>query len=271
MTVSQDPMTTLIQQAVTVAEVLPPGLIQTLAHTIAGYPHQQWDTVRLRVAQTVPQHQQRALVLAFVDAWQQRAPALLPHEMALMLRTASITARTIRQQQTVELVWTGPIVPQVALRRTDQALLQVIHQAHTSLLIVSFAVYHIPAIADSIVQASARGVTIRICVEAPEPSGQKMAYDTIHALGAAVTQHATIYIWPNEQRSRDAHGRAGVLHVKCAVGDTQQLFLSSANLTDHALNRNMELGVLISGGNGPVTVVHQFDRLIETGVLKVVG
>jgi phosphatidylserine/phosphatidylglycerophosphate/cardiolipin synthase-like enzyme len=46
--------------------------------------------------------------------------------------------------------------------------------------------------------------------------------------------------------------------------------VSSANLTDYALNLNMELGVLIAGGSQPQTVMAQFEALIAQGVLQCV-
>jgi phosphatidylserine/phosphatidylglycerophosphate/cardiolipin synthase-like enzyme len=154
------------------------------------------------------------------------------------------------------------------MRRTDQALLQVINAAQHTLLIVSFAVYKISAIAAAMVQAAERGVTIRICVEAPEPSGQKMAHDTIKALGPGVAQRAAIYVWPSEKRPIDDHGKAGVLHAKCAVADSRLLFLSSANLTEHAMTVNIELGTLIEGGTAPSKVMAQFEHMIAAGLLK---
>lgn len=54
-------------------------------------------------------------------------------------------------------------------------------------------------------------------------------------------------LWPHEQLPVDERGKRGVLHSKCAVADERMLFVSSANLTEHALNLNMELGVLIQG------------------------
>jgi phosphatidylserine/phosphatidylglycerophosphate/cardiolipin synthase-like enzyme len=37
------------------------------------------------------------------------------------------------------------------------------------------------------------------------------------------------------------------MHAKAAVADSSTAFLTSANLTEAALERNMELGVLIHG------------------------
>jgi len=146
--------------------------------------------------------------------------------------------------------------------------LHVITTARHTLLIVSFAVYKIPAITAALVQAAQRGVAIRVCVEAPEPGGQTIAYDTLAALGPEVAQHAAIYLWHHAQRPTGSGGKVAALHAKCAVADARLLFVSSANLTDYALNLNMELGVLIAGGPQPQTVVAQFDALIAQGVLQ---
>ena len=63
-------------------------------------------------------------------------------------------------------------------------------------------------------------------------------------------------------------GKHGVLHVKCAVADSRKLLLTSANLTDHALKLNMELGLLVTGGRLPGRVEKHFDALVGSGVLE---
>ena len=61
----------------------------------------------------------------------------------------------------------------------------------------------------------------------------------------------------------------GVLHAKCAVADGQLLFLSSANLTDYAMNFNIELGVLIrSAPRHAQRVAAQFEQMIAQGILR---
>lgn len=262
-----DAQEALITAAVQLAERLPAGALQSLAGAIAGTAAGAWEALRYRAFQVTPQPEARALVGQFLATWIAQAAEVTPTEAALILRTAAVTVRTLREAQSVELVWTGPLVGGVSMRRTDQALLQVINSAQQTLLIVSFAVYKIPVIAGALTRAASRGVRIRICVEAPEPSGQKMAYDTIKALGPQVAQSAAIYVWPSDQRPADGSGHTGVLHAKCAVADDRLLFVSSANLTDHALTLNIELGTLIYGGSEPGIVSAQFERLVEAGVL----
>ena len=45
-------------------------------------------------------------------------------------------------------------------------------------------------------------------------------------------------------------------------------FISSANLTEYALNINMEMGVLIKGGTLPGQMHSHFHGLIRDGVVE---
>lgn len=45
------------------------------------------------------------------------------------------------------------------------------------------------------------------------------------------------------------------------------MFLSSANLTEYAFTINMELGLLVTGGNLPGEVEQHFDRLVARGIV----
>lgn len=99
----------------------------------------------------------------------------------------------------------------------------------------------------ALVISADRDVTIRVIIETPDKIEGQAAYSTMIALGSAVAERCEVYIWPADQRPCDDSGKYGILHVKCAVADGTQLFLSSANLTEHAFTRNVELGVLLRG------------------------
>jgi cardiolipin synthase A/B len=59
-----------------------------------------------------------------------------------------------------------------------------------------------------------------------------------------------------------------VMHVKAAVADSRVAFLTSANLTEAAPERNMELGVFIRGGRLPAAIDRLIDALVESGELQ---
>ena len=59
-----------------------------------------------------------------------------------------------------------------------------------------------------------------------------------------------------------------MLHAKAVVADGEAVFLTSANLTDAALDRNIELGVLIRDRALATSVTSHFRGLIDKGLLR---
>src|SRR6185437_3597429 len=196
---------------------------------------------------------------------------LPPAAVAVALRAANAVDAYHRMRHSFELVWTGPTPSITQLRRTDQALLEVVAAAREHLLLVSFAVHGAGALQAALLGAQARGVKIRLLLESPDESRGRVDAASIAWLEPHVAAGAERYVWPYEMREKVAGARGeprfGVLHAKCAVADQGVLFLSSANMTDHALELNMELGIMVHGGPLPAQVVGHFDALIEAGLL----
>lgn len=257
----------IVDEACRLAERLPRSLIEQTASLLIEHGDSSRDSLQRRVLQAVPGAGSRGLLGGFLDTWHTEAAEVAPACVAAALLTAAQAEANRREHQSVELVWTGPDGGATPLRRTEQAILQVIDSAAQRLLVVSYAVFKIPRICDSLVRAAKRGVMLTVVLEAPDWQAGRDAYDTLSALGSEVAAHSTVYVWPPEQRARDENGRAGLLHVKCAAADGHWLFLSSANLTEYAFTLNMEFGVLIGGGRPAELVEEHFHRLIQRGIL----
>jgi uncharacterized delta-60 repeat protein len=58
------------------------------------------------------------------------------------------------------------------------------------------------------------------------------------------------------------------LHAKCVAVDRRLLFVSSANFTEAAQERNLEVGVLIHSPSVAEQLVNHFDTLLSAGVLQ---
>jgi phosphatidylserine/phosphatidylglycerophosphate/cardiolipin synthase-like enzyme len=71
-----------------------------------------------------------------------------------------------------------------------------------------------------------------------------------------------------DPRSLDPSGPIGVLHAKAVVVDDEAVFITSANFTEAALDRNIELGVLIRDRALALTVAGYFRNLIDRDLLK---
>ena len=208
----------------------------------------------------------RARANRFLNVWRACAPLTDAASVVLALRTAGMSEERHRRAQTVEAVWTGPETGG-SPRRTEQAILQLLDSAATRITLVSYAVYNIPNIRDALLRAAARGVRLTIIIETPDRREGENTYSTLKALGTNVADAANVYYWPIENRKTNASGKAGILHIKCAVADGRWLFLSSANLTRYAFDLNMELGLLVTGGILPAGIERNFDYLIASGIL----
>jgi phosphatidylserine/phosphatidylglycerophosphate/cardiolipin synthase-like enzyme len=71
-----------------------------------------------------------------------------------------------------------------------------------------------------------------------------------------------------DPRALDPEAPGGVLHAKAVVADDQAVFITSANLTGAALDRNIELGVLLRDRALALTVSGYFRSLIDRDLLK---
>lgn len=56
--------------------------------------------------------------------------------------------------------------------------------------------------------------------------------------------------------------------MKAVVADDEIVFVTSANLTEAALDRNIELGLLVRDAALAASVVRHFQALIDRGLLK---
>ena len=65
----------------------------------------------------------------------------------------------------------------------------------------------------------------------------------------------------------DAVKRAS-LHAKCIVVDRRRAFVSSANFTEAAQQRNLEVGVLVPSERFAATLADHFETLASAGLVK---
>ena len=259
---------TLAEAVRSVTADLPLPLVESLAAVIEATGASGLGSVQLAIDAALPQVHYRTLALGLLEAWKTHAPDLAPQSVAFALTTAARAHEHARESHRLELVWTGPDVRTIPPRQTEQALLQVIDAATTTLIAVSFVAYRVPAVAAGLARAARRGVSVRLVLEDPDVSQGKIAFDALSALGEDVAARADVYVWPLDQRPTDASGRHGSLHAKCAAADGRHLLISSANLTDHAFHLNIELGLLVNGGELPARVERHWTALIERGTLR---
>lgn len=201
------------------------------------------------------------VVEQLASAWQNSEAG--SDELASMLLAASHVYTKAASEQSTELVWTGPTTPFVSARRTEQALLQVINSAEQSLFITSFVAYDVSTIVNALNAANDRGVVISMLLELSQDHGGSITFDAIGKMRTLVPV-ARLYAW----RDKTDAFSDGRVHAKVAVADAKMCFITSANLTGHAMEKNMEAGVLITGGVIPRVLEQHLRSLIDTNVIS---
>lgn len=194
-------------------------------------------------------------------AWQ--STEIGSDELASMLLAASHVYTKATLEQSTELVWTGPTTPFVSTRKTEQALLQIINSAEQSLFITSFVAYDVSTIVKALNAANKRGVIISMLLELSQEHGGSITFDAIERMRALVPA-ARLYAW-RDKAELFADGR---VHAKVAVADNRMCFITSANLTGYAMEKNMEAGVLISGGQVPALLDRHLRALVDTKLVS---
>jgi cardiolipin synthase A/B len=248
----------LLNAVTELVALLSPSKIEAIASRIRGIALP--DRVRGDLHQIVGTPTARLALDSFIAGW---GGSALPGDVVAGILVGATHARLQSQRDSVELVWTGPTTPFVATRRTEQVLLDVIHRAKAELFIVSFVAYDVPSVVKAINSAIDRGVQTRILMEASLTHGGSLSVDPVATMRGCVPL-ALLYAW-TERPHPFTNGR---VHAKVAVADNELAFLTSANLTGHALEKNMEAGVLVTGGQVPFSLRAHLHALIETKVIR---
>ena len=194
----------------------------------------------------------------------QANPTISSSDLSAMFRVSALTASLAAGASSVELVWTGPATGLVPIRHTAQVLTGLIDEARDRLFMVSFVAYHVGGVVDALRRATERGVQVRVLLEQSKEHGGNVTVDSIAMLRHNLP-HAQLYEW--NKTGAEASPTASV-HAKCAVADGAVAFVTSANVSDAAMERNMELGVLLRGGQVPGQLDRHLTALITTKQLR---
>ncbi len=155
--------------------------------------------------------------------------------------------------EAIELVSTGPEAVSYPTRDTRIVVRELFRQAQRSVLVAGYAVYQGRDVFQALAERmdSTPDLHVRMFLDVPRIQG-----DTSHAseILRRYIDRFRKHEWPGSRlpeiyydpRSLDLEPRRrSSLHAKCVVVDDHLAFISSANFTEAAQVRNIEVGVLI--------------------------
>lgn len=191
--------------------------------------------------------------------------------LALLLRTLA-QDRQCREAETprADLVWTGPELPGDHSRDTRIVVHELFRKARTSVLVSTFALYDGKALFEPLHETWERypEMNVRLFVDIHRGDNGH----TSDQMLARFRQDFRTFHWPWERVPEvyyDPRSLApnladrACLHAKCVVVDEREVFLTSANLTEAAQQRNIEAGVLITSDALAQKLLDQFAMLLS--------
>lgn len=181
-----------------------------------------------------------------------------------------VEARAVRP----DLVWSGPEVPGLFARDTRRVFEELVGGARRSIWISTYAFFDGPRAFETLARRMEKApelqATLLLNIE-------RARYDTTDAdhLVRRFADRFWNHDWPGLRAPRvyyDPRALAldtpgAVLHAKAVVTDEESLLVTSANLTEAAFERNIELGLLVRDAPLARTVVAHFEALIDEGLL----
>jgi cardiolipin synthase len=248
-------MQALLDAVVELVGLIPPTKVRLIATALKGLGASGAAPSVTKLADTPAG---RAAVKRVLAAWA-RVNAN-GDEVAGMLLGSSAARQRVEQELAIELVWTGPKTEFVPTRRTEQVLLDLIASAGRELFLVSFVAYGVDSVVTALNAAASRGVRLRFLLEASTSQGGTLDYDPAAVMHGAVPK-AELFTWVKRPKAFVG----GKVHAKVVVVDGSRAFITSANLSGHALEKNMEAGVLINGGSVPKTLNDHLQALVDVG------
>ena len=162
----------------------------------------------------------------------------------------------------VETVWSGPGSHHVPVRATAAVLADVVREARHELLLMTYSARPHQDLNDALAAAVGRGVAVSVVVETLQGAGSALSGDEPYQAFTGVPG-LQLWHWPTAQRTEPG----AKMHAKLAVADRRILLVTSANLTQSGVSKNIESGLLVRGGAAPARAVEHVDALRQSGCL----
>jgi phosphatidylserine/phosphatidylglycerophosphate/cardiolipin synthase-like enzyme len=174
-----------------------------------------------------------------------------------------------------DLVWSGPEVPGLHARDTRRVFEELLGSAIHSVWASTYAFFDGPRVFETLARRmdALPELHVTLLLNIQRKRGDTTAADQL------VRKFADRFWkteWPGstrpqvfyDPRALEPSGPAGVLHAKAVVADDDAVFVTSANLTEAALDRNIEIGLLVRDRALAKSVSSHFRTLIEQRLLR---
>jgi len=209
---------------------------------------------------------------AFLEVWNAELGDTNSSTIARLVECiANLHVRERQQGDLSRLVWTGPEAPGSYPRSSRQIVREIIIGARKEIWLAAYWIAGhrdgegiVGDVIELLADATTRGLDVALALDGnPKPSGETN-FDVLRALWPTGAKYPRLYTW--SEALNEPHLK---LHAKALVADRADALVTSANLTMHALERSMELGVRLKGRLAQ-EIASQLDSLVNSKILSAV-
>lgn len=201
---------------------------------------------------------------------------LTPKQTALIIEAiAGTMERSFDPAILFELVLSGPDVPGVPTEDTAVAFQMLVQETQQEILLVGYAVYGGERIFEPLAERMRVNTELKVtfCLDIARKIGDTSLDSEVVRRFAHEFRHKH-WPWPElpelfydpRALSLSGEGRAS-LHAKCVVVDRRAALITSANFTEAAQRRNIELGLLVRHTPIAERIVDYFQGMRAAGGL----
>lgn len=198
--------------------------------------------------------------------------------VALLLRAIAETrSQAVDPAQLLELVLSGPDVPGLPISDTAATIETLIEEAQQEALLVGYAVHNGMQIFRPLAEKmhANRSLRVVLCLDINRRQGDtSLPEEVVRRFCADFRKRH--WPWPElpelyyDPRGLEADPhKKGALHAKCVVVDRRAAIVTSANFTEAAQQRNIEVGVLVRFEPVARRLAEYFEALCSAGTLLI--
>lgn len=197
-----------------------------------------------------------------------------------MAKTMELLATVIeerpRLEEVVDLVATGPDDLAEPPRPTSVVVGDLFREAKKSVIVAGYAVRQGQKVFRDLADRMAESpmLHVRLYLDIQRTNGDASVPGDILRRFA---QRFKSTQWPPERPMPEVYydprglvldrSRAASLHAKCVIVDAERVFISSANFTEAAQERNIEIGVVLTSPALANTLAEFFGRMVHARIL----
>ncbi|MCG8602945.1 MAG: DISARM system phospholipase D-like protein DrmC [Verrucomicrobiales bacterium] len=176
----------------------------------------------------------------------------------------------------LDLVISGPDVPGVTMRATGSVFQEMVSRAEEEVLLASFAIYNGQSIFAPLVKRweERPNLSVKLFLDIPRPRNDT----TIES--ALVARYRKRFVekeWPGQNLPELYHflpalesntEKRASMHAKVVVVDRSEVFISSANFTNAAQTKNIEVGVKVCHPASAIRIHEYFLKMVTEGEFR---